>query len=166
MMRLSSCASVKPGKILAESIRGEIEAQKSLDSFLTKRQFEVLQLRHQGYTLQRVADRFGTSRSNICWLEKDAHRNIERAKRTLQQWMEMRAPISLKVEIGMDVFDLPEMIFEAADKKGIDLPVTSLDIIIQLSQESPRLFTDRVVERDAEIFVTRDGEILLCRYER
>ncbi|MDD1734060.1 MAG: Tfx family DNA-binding protein, partial [Methanothrix sp.] len=97
---------------MAESIRGESEAQESLDSFLTKRQFEVLQLRHQGYTLQKVADRFGTSRSNICWLEKDAHRNIERAKRTLQQWLGMRGPISLKVETGMDVFDLPEMIFE------------------------------------------------------
>ena len=162
-MRLSYYASVKPGKILAESIRSESEAQESLDSFLTKRQFEVLQLRHQGYTPQKVADRFGTSRSNICMLEKDAHRNIERAKRTLQQWMGIRAPISLKVSTGMDVFDLPEMIFEAADEKGIELPVTSLDIIIQLSQESPRLFTDRVVKRDAEIFVTRDGEILLCR---
>jgi Tfx family DNA-binding protein len=163
MMRLSSYASEKPAKILAESIRGEVK-QESLDSFLTKRQVEVLQLRHQGYTPQKVADKLGTSRSNIYMLEKDAHRNIERAKRTLQQWMRMRAPISLKVETGMDAFDLPDMIFEAADKMGIELPVTSLDIIMQLSQESPRLFLDRVLERDAEIFVTGDGEILLWKY--
>ncbi len=39
-------------------------------SFLTERQIEVLQLRHKGLTQQEVADMSGTTRPNICILEK------------------------------------------------------------------------------------------------
>jgi transcriptional regulator len=61
----------------------------------------------------------------------------------------------------MDVFDLPGKIFEAADKRSLRLPVTSMDIIVQLRRKAPRIFKKRVLERDAEIFVTEDGEILV-----
>ncbi|MCX6674904.1 MAG: Tfx family DNA-binding protein, partial [Methanothrix sp.] len=108
-----------------------------------------------------VAERFGTTRSNVSILERRAHDNIERAKHTLQQWMMIRAPISLKVREGTDVFDLPKMIFEAADKKSLQLPTTSLDIIVQLRRKAPQLFRRRAVMRDVEIFVTEEGEILI-----
>jgi Tfx family DNA-binding protein len=147
--------------MLPESTRDEREAAESLDSFLTKRQLEVLQLRHQGWSQQEVADRLGTTRPNISILEKRAHQNIERAERTRQQWMMISAPISLKAEAGTDVFDLPRMIFTAADKKGIKLPVTSLDIVVQLWQRSLRLFKERVLEQNVEIFVTKEGEVLV-----
>jgi len=121
----------------------------------------VLKLRMQGLSQADVAEMLGTTRSNISILEKRAHQNIARAERTLQQWMMIRAPISLKAKAGLDVFDLPAKIFEAADKRSIRLPVTSMDIIVQLSRKAPRIFKKRVLERDAEIFVTEDGEILV-----
>ena len=137
------------------------ELQEGHDSLLTDRQLEVLKLRQQGYSQAEVAERFGTTRSNISILEKRAHDNIERAKRTLQQWMMIRAPISLKVREGKDVFDIPKMIFEAADKKPLQLPTTSLDIIVQLRRKAPQLFRRRAVMKDVEIFITEEGEILI-----
>ena len=137
------------------------ELQEGHDSLLTDRQLEVLKLRQQGYSQAEVAERFGTTRSNISILEKRAHDNIERAKRTLQQWMMIRAPISLKVREGTDVFDIPKMIFEAADKKPLQLPITSLDIIVQLRRKAPQLFRRRAVMKDVEIFITEEGEILI-----
>jgi len=135
--------------------------EESLDSFLTDRQIMVLQMRLSGLSQQEVADRLGTTRSNISILEKRAHQNIARAERTLQQWLMLRAPISLQAGAGTDVFELPKMIFAAADEKHMRLPITSLDVVVQLQRKAPRLFKKRALERDARIFVTEEGEVLV-----
>jgi Tfx family DNA-binding protein len=135
--------------------------EESLDSFLTERQLKVLKMRLSGRSQQEVADSFGTTRSNISILEKRAHQNIARAERTLQQWMMLRAPISVQAQAGTDVFELPKMIFAAADEKGMRLPITSLDIVVQLRRKAPRLFKKRALERDARIYVTEEGEVLV-----
>ena len=90
--------------------------EETLGPLLTKRQLKVLQLRRQGLSQAEVAMKLGTTRSNISILEKRAHQNIQRAERTIHQWMMIQAPISLSLKAGTDVFDLPKMIFEAADK--------------------------------------------------
>ncbi|MCK9566505.1 MAG: Tfx family DNA-binding protein [Methanothrix sp.] len=131
------------------------------DSFLTERQLKVLQMRLAGRSQQEVADCLGTTRSNISILEKRAHQNIARAERTLQQWMMLRAPISLQAGAGTDVFELPKMIFAAADEKQMRLPITSLDIVVQLRRKAPRLFKKRALERDAWIYVTEEGEVMV-----
>ncbi len=145
----------------SESFLDETKIEESPDSFLTDRQLEVLRLRQQGCSQQDVADRLGTTRSNISILEKRAHQNIARAERTLQQWMMIRAPITCRAKAGTDVFDLPRMIFAAADEKGMRLPVTSLDIVVQLRRRAPRLFKKRALEQDAEIYVTEEGDVLV-----
>jgi Tfx family DNA-binding protein len=131
------------------------------DSFLTERQVMVLQMRLAGRSQQDVADSLGTTRSNISILEKRAHQNIARAERTLQQWMMLRAPISLQAVAGTDVFELPKMIFAAADEKEMLLPITSLDIVVQLRRRAPRLFKKRALEKDVRIFVTQEGDVLV-----
>jgi len=130
-------------------------------SFLTERQIEVLQLRHKGLTQQEVADMLGTTRPNICILEKRAHQKIARAQNTLRQWITIQAPISLKVATGTDIFDIPARIFEAADRSFVTLPVTSLDIIDQLRRGAPLLFKKRALLQDIEIHVAEDGKLII-----
>jgi hypothetical protein len=143
------------------SVDDEAKIEESPDSFLTARQLEVLQMRQQGCSQQDVAERLGTTRSNISILEKRAHQNIARAERTMLQWMMIRAPITCRARAGTDVFELPRMIFAAADEKGMRLPVTSLDIVVQLQRRAPLLFKKRALEQDAEIYVTEDGEVMV-----
>jgi Tfx family DNA-binding protein len=145
-----------------ENTEGEEEEQDDgAESLLTERQLQVLQLRKVGRSQQEIADVLGTTRSNISILEKRAHQNIHRAEQTLRQWMMIKAPISLKVKEGTDVFDLPKMIFDAADQRSIELPVTSLDIIVQLRRKSPQLFRKRAILKDIDVYVTEDGELLV-----
>ncbi|MDD1759502.1 MAG: Tfx family DNA-binding protein [Methanothrix sp.] len=134
---------------------------ETLESLLTKRQLNVLLLRRQGLSQSEVAMKLGTTRSNISILEKRAYQNIQRAERTIHQWMMIQAPISLSLKAGTDVFDLPKMIFDAADKISMRLPITSLDIVVQLRRIAPRIFKKRSLEQDAKIYVTEDGEILV-----
>lgn len=135
--------------------------EEGIGSLLTDRQIQVLRLRLQGLSQQEVAEILGTTRSNISILERRAHQNICRAKRTLRDWIMLRAPIYLRAEAGTDVFDMPGMIFEAADRAGMRLPVTSLDIVVQLRRVAPRLFKKRLLQQAADIFVTGDGEVLV-----
>lgn len=137
------------------------DQDESAESLLTERQLQVLQLRKEGRSQAEVADILGTTRSNVSILEKRAHQNIHRAEQTLRQWMMIKAPISLKIKEGTDVFDLPKMIFDAADLRSIELPVTSLDIIVQLRRKSPQLFRKRAVLKDVDVYVTEDGELLV-----
>jgi Tfx family DNA-binding protein len=136
------------------------EIQNS-STFLTERQIKVLLLRHKGCSQQEVAEILGTTRSNISILEKRAHQNIAKARNTLNRWMTIQAPISLKVLKGIDVFDIPAMIFAAADKRSIQLPATSLDIIDRLRKEAPQLFKKRALLQDIEIYVTEEGELII-----
>ncbi len=136
-------------------------AEEESDSLLTDRQLEVLRLRSQGKSQQEIADILGTTRSNISILEKRANQNIQKAENTLKQWMMIRAPISVRVPAGTDVFDIPGRIFKAADLKSILLPITSLDIITQLRLKAPQLFRKRAVLKDIDIYVTSDGELLI-----
>jgi Tfx family DNA-binding protein len=137
------------------------EAEKSLRSFLTERQVRVLELRLKGRSQQEVADILGTTRSNISILEKRAHQNVSRAKLTLHQWMMIQSPICLKISQGTDVFDLPDIVFAAADEKGIHLPITSLDVIVQLKSQAPNIFGKRNIKRDVQIYINEVGELMI-----
>ena len=132
-----------------------------MDSFLTDRQVRVLELRLKGYSQQDIADALGTTRSNISILEKRAQQNISRAKLTLHQWMMIRSPISLKISRGTDVFDLPDIIFAAADDKGIHLPITSLDIFVQLKSQAPNIFGKRNIKKDVQIYINEVGDVMV-----
>ena len=48
------------------------------DTLLTDRQKEVIRYRKKGMTQQQIADRLGTSKANICTIEKSANENIRR----------------------------------------------------------------------------------------
>jgi Tfx family DNA-binding protein len=65
------------------------------------------------------------------------------------------------VPAGTDVFDVPAMVFEAADRRSIELPATSLDIVVQLRKDAPQLFEKRVILQEIEIYVTEDGELIV-----
>lgn len=146
----------------------ERDSEEEAKSFLTKRQVQVLQFRLQGLTQQEVADLLGTTRANVCKMERRAHQNVMMARMTLREWMKIQAPIIVFVPAGTDVLRVPSMIFKAADVEGIHLPVNSIDIIVQLKIKAPFLFRAQAVldEKHAlptgvEIFVNREGHILL-----
>jgi len=141
--------------------KSDHESQENGDSLFTERQIRVLELRIQGLSQQEVANIMGTTRSNISILEKRAHRNISRAKHTIHKWMMIQAPISIRISAGTDLFDLPDIIFAVADQKGIQLPINSADIIVQLKSKAPNTFKDRNIKKDADIYITEYGDLLI-----
>jgi Tfx family DNA-binding protein len=128
---------------------------------LTDKQLSVLRLRARGYSQQEVAEMMGTSRSNISILEKRAHQNIERARITINLWKMIKAPVSVKIPAGTDIFEVPRIVFSSADQKDIRLTVNSLDIIVQLRNKAAQLIRKRAFLSDVDIYVTDNGDILV-----
>jgi len=137
------------------------EGPAAREGLLTRRQVAVLKLRRQGLSQQEVAEILGTTRSNVSILEKRALQNVFRARATLREWTMIHAPISLPVPAGTDLFDLPGLVFQEADRAGIKLEIGSVDIVVQIREKAPEALRKRVVVRDLVVAVTEDGLVLV-----
>ncbi|OPX82796.1 MAG: DNA-binding protein Tfx [Methanosaeta sp. PtaB.Bin087] len=137
------------------------EGSAAKEGLLTRRQVAVLKLRRQGLSQQEVAEILGTTRSNVSILEKRALQNVFRARATLREWTMIHAPISITVPAGTDLFDLPGLVFQEADRAGIKLEIGSVDIVVQIREKAPEALRKRVVVRDLEVAVTEDGLVLV-----
>jgi len=135
--------------------------EEDVSSILTERQWEVLRLREKGFSQRKIAEILGTTRSNVSILESRAAQNIERAKRTIDEWMTIQAPIVVTVPGGTDIFQIPGQIFEEADRQKLRLPLDSVELVVQLRTKAPRELKGRMILRDIQVFVSRDGEILV-----
>ncbi len=131
------------------------------EGLLTDRQAAVLKLRRKGLSQQEVAELLGSTRSNVSILEKRALQNVARARATLREWTMIQASISIKVPAGTDLFEVPALVFQEADRAGIKLGLSSVDIVVQIKARAPEALKKRVVIRELEVAVTEDGLVLV-----
>ncbi len=131
------------------------------ETYLTKEQARVLQLKSQGMTQAQIAKVLKTSRANISILEKRARTNIERAERTIKLAAKLRASVVLKVEAGSDLFLVPKLLFKEADKAKIQVKLTAPDIIAKIQRDAADRIHGRSVTKNFEVAVTPEGEIIL-----
>lgn len=142
-------------------LKHEPSGSEEAPSLLTERQRAVLKYRRNGLSQNEIANILGTTRSNVSILEKRALQNVDRAKATLKEWMMIQAPISVMVEAGTDVFEIPHLIFQEADRAGIRSNLNSVDVVVQLKSKIPQNLKKRMVLCDLKIYVTEEGELLV-----
>lgn len=129
------------------------------DSFLTDRQKQVLELRLQGYTQDRIAEVLNTTRANVSIIEKRAHQNIKRARATLKEWEQLRSPVSITIDKGTDIMTIPRNIFNEADRAGIKVHENTLDIIALIQETIPGAILHRRTARSIDVYISRSGEV-------
>ncbi len=129
------------------------------DTFLTDKQIEILRLKKKGMTQADIARSMNTTRGNICIIENTALKNIEKARNTLKFYKSMEAPIWLTVPGGTDLYDIPPMVFKAADKKRIKIAVDSAMVIVKLKAEVPDRIHGRLTNDDIDISVDAHGNL-------
>jgi HTH-type transcriptional regulator, fmd operon transcriptional regulator len=131
------------------------------DLFLTDKQIEILKLKKKGMTQADIARSLKTTRGNICIIENTALKNIEKAKNTIKFYRAMEAPIWLTIPGGTDLYDIPEKIFKAADKKRIKISVDSAMVIVKLKTEAPDRINGRLTNDDIDISVDEHGNLTI-----
>ncbi len=129
------------------------------DTFLTERQFEVYIRWKRGETLAEIARSLGTSRSNICAIEKKARLNIKKAFNTVKLIESLEYPLRIIIESGTDLYDIPGIIYKRADSKGIKIPLSGPSLLRLIEDRCADRLKNRQVLREIVIGIDDDGEV-------
>jgi len=126
---------------------------------LTDRQVEVLELREQGLTQREVAERLGSTGSNVSAIERAAERNVEQARGTLQLIRTLRSPVRLTVDADTTFDDLIDTVYERGDEDGVKIAYCRPELYAHLFGQLEPYTTRNRLDRAVEIGLTRDGEV-------
>lgn len=129
------------------------------DTFLTKMQARVLELRAKGLTQAEIAKQLKTSRANVCILERRARQNIARAERTLKLSAKLLAPVVLKIKPGDDIMSMPRRLFSAADAAKVNVKLDTPALIAKIRKEAQDKLKGRAAIAPIELVLTADGEV-------
>jgi len=110
-------------------------------------------------TQEEIARIMGTTKANISIIEKRARKNIEKAMNTISIWEEINSLLSINVESGTDIFNIPESIYREGDKMGIKIPLTTVEIISSVAEKAGDVVENRILKNPIKIFITRDNRI-------
>jgi len=128
-------------------------------SGLTERQVEVLELRERGLTQREVADRLGTTASNVSRVEGAAERNIRKARRTLEVARLVRAPVAIEVAPGTAFDDLVDTVYERADDAGLKLEYCVPELYSHLYTHLEEVADGNQIRAPVEVGLTTDGDV-------
>ena len=131
------------------------------ETFLTKMQVRVLELRVKGLTQAEIARQLKTSRANVCILEHRARRNIARAEKTLKLSAKLLAPVVLKIKSGDDILKVPDRLFKAADAAKIRVKLSTPDIIAKIREGARDKLHGRSATQSFDVVLTLGGELLI-----
>ena len=132
-------------------------------SVLTRRQAEVLALRERDVPQATIAARFGTSRANVSSVEASARANVEKARETVAFANALRAPVSVAVAAGTDLYDVPEQVYDACDEAGVKVSYTAPELMKLVSDAGGDSIVGREVRQPLLIGVTVDGAVHVRR---
>lgn len=129
------------------------------DHWLTEKQSEVLKLREEGLSQSEIAERMGTTRSNISAIERNARRNIRKSRRTLELAEVLKAPVIFEIEEGVDLYDVPRIIFEKGDEEGINVNLSGPELLRKAREDADPALQQKEVLGKIKVGITRDGEV-------
>ncbi len=128
-------------------------------TFLTDRQVQVLELREEGHTQREVAEQIGTTDSNVSAVERAAHENVSKARRTLELARRIRSPGRITVEAGASFDDLVDRIYASGDETGVKIEYARPELYGRL-YERLEAHTDRnVLETAVDVTITNHGDV-------
>ncbi|MFB6079598.1 MAG: Tfx family DNA-binding protein [Haloferacaceae archaeon] len=126
---------------------------------LTRRQAEVLALRERGVRQADIAALLGTSRANVSSVESSARANVAKAEETVAFAEALTAPVRVEVAPGTDLYDVPEMVYEACDEADVKVNHTAPNLMREVSDASGDAVHGREIRATLLVSVTSDGEV-------
>jgi Tfx family DNA-binding protein len=128
-------------------------------SALTRRQAEVLALRERGAAQSDIAERLGTSRANISKVESSARENVAKARETVAFSEALLAPVQVEIDSGTDLYDVPDMVYEACDEANVKVPLSAPEVMKAVSDAGGEQVSNQEVRVPLLVTVTGDGDL-------
>ena len=130
---------------------------------LTRRQATVLALRERGHSQAAIAERLGTSRANVANVEASARANVRKAREAVDFAEALRAPVSVGIEAGTDIYDVPDEVYAAADEADVTVEYGAPELMKAVVDAAADAIRDRVVMTPLTVSVGRDGLVTVRR---
>lgn len=131
-------------------------------TWLTERQVEVLELREEGYTQREIAERIGTTDSNVSAVERAARENVSKARRTLELVRTIRSPGRITIEAGASFDELVDRIYASGDETGIKIEYARPELYGRLYDDLEGHTEENVLETAVEVEIRNDGEVAVA----
>ncbi len=131
------------------------------NTFLTKAQLRVLELRNRGVSQAEVARMLKTSRANICILERRVRENIDRARETIKLAAELKSPVVVRIAPGEDILEVPKRLFAAADKAKIKAGIDTPALLARIREQAGGKLRGRLAAEEIELMLTSDGDVVV-----
>ncbi len=151
---------MKSISLLLNSLVQEAMKEK-VRPFLSEKQIKVLELRYKGLTLSKIAEIMGTTKANICLIEKKALRNIRRARETINTYIKITAPIKLSFKEDTNIFQAISQIYRNADRKGIKVKFGTAMLLRILRESLADHIEGDVVRIGFEVYVGPQGDVVV-----
>ncbi|MFU8866575.1 Tfx family DNA-binding protein [Natronococcus sp.] len=135
------------------------------DSVLTYRQAQVLALRERDVSQADIADALGTSRANVSSIEASARENVAKARETVAFAEALQAPVRVRVPEGTDLYDVPQLVYEACDEAGVKVDHTAPDLMKVVSDAAGNAITGRQVSAPLTVSVSSEGVVRVRHQE-
>ncbi|TYL38632.1 RNA polymerase subunit sigma-70 [Natronococcus pandeyae] len=134
-------------------------------SVLTHRQAQVLVLRERDVSQADIADALGTSRANVSSIEASARENVAKARETVAFAEALRAPVRVRVPEGTDLYDVPQLVYEACDEAGVKVDHSAPDLMKVVSDAAGNAISGRQVAASLTVSVTSEGVVQVRHQE-
>ena len=126
---------------------------------LTDRQVEVLELREQGLTQREVADRLGTTGSNVSAVERAAEENVRKARQTLELVRTVRSPVQFTIPADTKFDDIVGIVYDQGDEAGVKISYCRPELYSHLYNELEAHTTQNRLETRVTVGLTEDGGV-------
>lgn len=127
--------------------------------FLSTRQIQIMKLRQEGYSTEKIAREIGTTRQNVSILEKRGHRNLDKAIRTLNAVRELKLSHEVYIEGNKHVLDAVKEILDRADQLKIRLNDNLIGLMTRLKMAVEGDLKNGIIQKPIGILIFQDGSI-------
>ena len=110
-----------------------------------------------------IADYIDTSRANVSSIEASARANVEKARETVAFVETLSAPVSVEVDVGTDLYDVPKLVYDACDEAGVKVNYTAPDLMKRVSDAAGDAIQGREVRESILVGVTSNGDVRVRR---
>ena len=136
---------------------------RSRGTILTRRQWQVMQLRAKGLTQAQVAKRLRTTRENVTILEHRAHHNVKAARATLAALEQLSKSNEVIIPSGTSVFEATSMILLRGDILRIKLKRNADSLLAMLRSKCKGKIRGHHLTSTISLSIRNDGNITIFR---
>jgi len=69
------------------------------------------------------------------------------------------APLSIEIEEGTDVLEIPDIVFKKADEEGIKVKYNTLELIELIKENASEFIEKRTVKKKFKIYILENGDL-------